>query len=203
MATMALGSGTTTTMRVDRPDGTSDSIVWHDVDRTTIEHLAADGTCLRRHRVDHEADGRVVVRRSVDGEPERILDPSETSVLRNPYGSTTETHDYGGLIEVSYGFDNDGSFRTAAVTAPWGRQDVEIRPDGSRIVRWSCPLHDGEARWDAAGRLVRYQVSYADGSSTEWDLIDDRGRSVSVSVDGETSLDADAAPPIGARPDGA
>ncbi len=195
MVDMAVRSGTTTKLRVDRPDGTSTEIVWHDLGRSTIAYLAEDGSSVRRYGVIIEPDGEVTVTRAVGDEPDQTIGPTSTATLRNPYGATVEEYDYGGVVHVEYGFDDEGRFRTALVKDPWGRQDLELHPDLGRTLSWSCPLHHGKGSWNAWGTLDHYEVSFGDGSSMQWDLVGDRGRETIVGWDGRTVVVEDAAPP--------
>ncbi len=192
---MEARSGTTTTMRVDRPDGTTTEIVWPDLGRTIITHRAEDGAPARRYDVALETSGEATVRSAVGDGAAEPIEPTSTTAASNPYGSTLEEHDYDGIVRVIHGFDDEGRFRSTSVEGAWGRQDLEVRPDLGRTLSWSCPLHHGKASWNAWERLDGYQVSFSDGSSFRWELVKDRGRETTVGWDGRTVIVEDAAPP--------
>jgi hypothetical protein len=192
---MAGRSVTTTTMRVDRPDGTATEIVWRDLGRTTIAGFGSDGTPIRRYEVALRPDGRVIVCRGEGAGPTESIDPSSTTTRRNPYGSTLEEHDFDGVVTVVHGFDDEGRLRTISMEGAWGRQDLELDPDLGPSLTWACPLHRGEGSWNAWGTLDHYQVAYPDGSSYRWDLADDRGRETIIGWDGQTVVAEGVAPP--------
>lgn len=196
MVDMTVRCGTRTTIRVDRPDGTVMEIIWHDLGHTTITYQAADGEPVRRYGIAIEPDGQIIVDRAVGNGPAEAMESTSTSTLRNPYGATIEEHDYDGVVSVKYGFDDEGRLRTASLAGMWGRQDLELHADLGRSLSWSCPFHRGKSSWNAWGTLDHYRVSFVDGSSIKWDLVDDRGRKTIIGWDGEAVVIEDAAPPI-------
>lgn len=192
--------GTTTTLRVDRPDGTATETVRAGDGRITITRTMSDA---RRHDetvVRPCPDGAVTVERlGADGVPTTIAPTSVSSAI-NPYGTTVEQVDYAGIVSIENTFDDDGSLRLVVMRGDWGEQGLELRPDGARSLSWSGPPHHGVAAWNASGELERYEVSFSDKTSYRWDRVGGACRAIVTGWDNRRHVIDDADQPAPDRP---
>lgn len=193
---MTAPSGTTTTVRVDRSDGTATEVVWRDLGDVAITRIGRDGEPVERYEIDLPSTGDVSVRRARAGGAAEPIEPTATDGVTNPFGTTVERHEYDGVVTVSHTFDDEGRFRSVSVEGNWGHHDLEIRPDGRRRLTWSSTAHRGEATWDASGRLTRYEAIFPDGTSQRWELVDETGRETITGWDGATTQRTGATPPL-------
>ncbi|MDH3679457.1 MAG: hypothetical protein OEV40_05835 [Acidimicrobiia bacterium] len=185
----------TTTVRVDRPDGTSTTTVRTADGRIEIDRRGSDGEVVGRFEIELASTGVVVIEHPPGHSPAQRIEPASVEVVRNLYGATVETVDYPGLAVVENTLDNDGSLRSVALRGEWGTQDVELVADGSRVLSWDSLPHCGRARWDAGDRLEHFDVTFADATGYRWDLLDGEGRAQVVDWSGRTTTFA-ASPPI-------
>jgi hypothetical protein len=157
--------GTTTTCRVDRPDGTSTEVVRHDDGDITVTRADPDGVTVETVVVELEATGMVTVT-SVDPDGTRtVLDPASSQRQVNPYGTTIDEVVHDGLVTMANTFDDEGNFRSVTMRGDWGEQTLDLRPDGARTLRWTTPFHHGTRSWDSWGKPESYEVTFSDGTS--------------------------------------
>lgn len=180
--------GTTTTIRVDRPDGTATEVVHHDDARVSITRIEKGGAVAARFLVEIQATGDTTFRHGAADEPLTLASPSSTERHVNPYGTTIERADYEGVVSVANTFDDEGRFRSVSLQGDWGEQKLELWPDGARTVAWESPLHHGKQSWDAGGQLDHYEVTFSDTTSYRWDRSGGVGRAVITGWGGETTI---------------
>jgi YD repeat-containing protein len=132
--------GVRTTVRIDRPDGSVTEVVWDDSGRVTTTRLGAGGDVQARAVGAFDESGSFLL-----DEP---AGPTERST--NPFGALVERsrHADGTVVERAY--DADARLRRVRVAGAWGSQALEVRPDGSRVLRWRSAGLRGVRRWDAA-----------------------------------------------------
>jgi hypothetical protein len=162
------GSGVpelTTSMRVERPDGTVLEVVREGSGRFATSWYGADGELSRRLSGDHLDSGDVAVTESGPGSEPVSFAPRSVTRELNPYGLTVERLQYGDGIAVERCFDDDVRLCRVVVRAPWGHQELEVHADGSRSMSWGTALHHGNQSWDAAGDLDRWEVRFTDGTT--------------------------------------
>jgi len=191
------GRGTTTTLTIEKPDGSVTEVVRHDSGRVTTRRTGRDGVVGTTYEVAIETAGvATVVRYRWDEQPQ-VLSPDSIRTSTNAYGSTVEALDYPGGTSVENTFDDDGNLRSVVMKGDWGEQTTELRPDGGRTLRWMTTLHHGSQTWDAGGRLMHYELTCSDDSRYRWELLDEQGRAVLVDADGRTEVIEDAPSPTG------
>lgn len=190
--------GTTTTLRVERPDGTATEVVHRDIGHITVTRFAAGRAEVARYVITIDVGGVVTVGEAGPDGTVAALAASSTQTGTNPYGTTIEELVYDGIGSVASTFDDEGRFRAVSVRGDWGRHDLELRPDESRTTTWTNPLHHGVASWTSFGRLDRYEASFSDGTGYRWAPVGDGGRETVTGWDGRTTVTDDVDPPIDA-----
>ena len=185
-----------TTLRVERPDGSATEVAFDDDGSVTSTRFRRDGAIDSRVLAEVSATGGGVVVTQHDASGEvKVVAPVSRQQQINPYGAIMEHADYDVDLAIESTFNDDGDLWLVGMNASWGEQEVELRPDGARIVRWKTILHEGSKHWNASGHLDHFEVSYPDRSSYRWDRIDDIGRQVIVGWDGQTDLSEQEIPP--------
>jgi YD repeat-containing protein len=150
------------TMRIDRPDGTSVETAWDDSGQVTTTHLGAGGEVRARTVSAFDVHGSF----SLDDVPEQVVRDT------NPFGAAVERvrHRDGTVIERAY--DAEATLRRVRVAGAWGAQALELRPDGSRSLRWHTAGLRGARHWDAAGTTTAAVTELVTDDLTEhtWDF---------------------------------
>lgn len=180
--------GTTTTIRVDRPDGTATELVHQDDARISITRFEHGGAVAGRFLIEVQPTGDTIVRYGPADEAPAVASPTSTERHSNPYGTTVEQADYHGVVSVVNTFDDEGRFRSVTLRGDWGEQQLELRPDGARTMTWDSLLHRGTKSWNAGGQLDHYQVRFSDTTGYRWDRSGPAGRESVAGWDGETTL---------------
>jgi hypothetical protein len=158
--------GVSTTVRVDRPDGTAVEVVRSDRGEITHTVYAPDGAIQERTVAGFGETGEVaVVRSGGSGEDLRPAAPVSVAASSNPYGLVVERSEYGDGLLIEESFDDEARLRRVTVRGPWGSQVLAVRADGSRSLSWDTALHRGTQCWDAAGRRSSYEVTFSDGTT--------------------------------------
>lgn len=150
------------TVRIDRPDGTVTEILWDDSGQVTTTRTGVAADAGARSVAGFDAGGSFLL----DEQPEH--EERET----NPYGAVVERsrHRDGTVVERSY--DGEANLRRVRVTGAWGAQSLEVRPDGSRTLRWRTAGLRGARSWDAGGAPTSSLVELVPDGLAEhtWDF---------------------------------
>lgn len=188
--------GTTTTFRVERPDGTASEVVRYDGGRITIGRIGCDQQAAGRFTIEPDPEGNVTVTETGADGAERVLEPDDVEKHINPYGLTNHRATYAGLTTVTTTYDDDGRRRSVSMSGDWGEQALEVRPDGARIMTWTTSVHHGTESRNSSGQLDHYEVSFNDGSHYRWNRVGDGGRAQITDWSGTTSVIDRAPPPV-------
>jgi YD repeat-containing protein len=150
-----------TTVRIDRPDGTTTEIAWDDSGQVTTTHFGDDGDVRTRTVAAFDTNGSF----PLDDAPEHVVRDS------NPFGAAVERahHRDGTVVERAY--DAEANLRRVRVAGAWGSQALELRPDGSRSLRWHAAGLHGVRHWGAAGTTAARVERVADDLAEHtWDF---------------------------------
>lgn len=141
------------TLVIEQADGSRLEVLWDDTGRVRHRRIDPDGTATEEVQA-FDADGAFVI----DRRPVRV------EQRRDLYGSLIEraTYDDGSCVEQRW--DADVRLRHVRVEGLWGAQTMELRPDGSRALRWHLARVHGTRRWDAAGADESW-VEYGTGET--------------------------------------
>ncbi len=182
------GSGTTTTLRVVRPDGTVVEVVRDDDGRVTVTRWQNATEVATRFVAEIGASGLVTVtRQNKEGQVD-LLEPLSVDTTSNSFGTMIEELTFDGGTSVSNRFDDDGNLRSVTMRGDWGEQTMELRPDGARELQWSTALHRGVRRWNAAGVVDHYRLDSNDGTCFRFDRVGDSGRRFIEDWDGRIEV---------------
>jgi hypothetical protein len=159
--------GTITTVRVDRPDGTTIEVVRDDLGRVVTTRYTPDAVLVDRQVAEYRADGTVSVTASSDAGSITEVEAATLETSINPYGATVDRLTFPTLT-VENAFDDEGNLRSVRMEGVWGEQTLEVRPDGARNLAWNTGHHWGTRSWDATGRARDYETESPDGTRYVW-----------------------------------
>lgn len=188
-------SGVASRAGMEWPDGSSNETRWFPSGRVDLIDRGREGRFEHRVRITIDPGGAVAVERLATGGQFEAVASERASTTVNPFGGTVERIEHPGVVSIRRAFDDDGNLRSVVLEGDWGREELELRPDGARSMAWSNPLHHGRADWDAGGHVVRYEATFAAGGAYRWEQLRGTGRETVTSRSGAVSIEDGVPPP--------